>query len=161
MNVAYVNPFLDATIHIFEQTFGISPVPGEPFLDKQASKHRWDISAVMVLTGTAVGVVVIRVTHFLADKLLTKSGVIWKDDEERAELVNAMIGEIVNIIAGNAASKLIDSRIEISVPFVIQGENHTIAWPAQTPILGVPFTTEYGPFLVNVSIFELPKAYQV
>ena len=29
-----------------------------------------------------------------------------------------------------------------------------------TVIIGVPFTTAVGPFLVDISIIELPKAYQ-
>ena len=86
MNAAYVNPFLSATIDLFEKTFATSPVPGEIFLDEKARKHRWDISAVMVLTGSAIGIVAIRLTRLLADKLLRKSGVEWKGDEERESL---------------------------------------------------------------------------
>jgi chemotaxis protein CheX len=160
MNVAYVNPFLSATIELFEKTFAITPVPGEIFLDERARKHRWDISAVMVLTGNALGVVAIRLTRLLADKLLKKSGVEWKGEEERESLCDAMVSEMVNIIAGNAAGKLSGYEIEISLPIVIQGENHTVSWPDRAPIIGVPFSTDCGPFMVNVSLIEIPKMYQ-
>ena len=160
MNAAYVNPFLSATIDLFEKTFATSPVPGEIFLDEKARKHRWDISAVMVLTGSAIGIVAIRLTRLLADKLLRKSGVEWKGDEERESLCDAMVSEMVNIIAGNASGKLAGYEIEISLPIVIQGENHTVSWPERAPIIGIPFTTDFGPFMVNVSLIELPKMYQ-
>jgi chemotaxis protein CheX len=160
MNVAYVNPFLSSTIELFERTFAVSPVAGEIFLDGSARKHRWDISAVMVLTGSAIGVVAIRLTHLLADKLLRKSGVTWNGDDERDSLCDAMVGEMVNIIAGNAAGKLAGYEIEISVPIVIQGENHTVSWPERAPIVGIPFHTDFGPFMVNVSLIEVPKMYQ-
>jgi chemotaxis protein CheX len=160
MNVAYVNPFLSATIELFERTFGISPQPGEAFLDERARKHRWDISAVMVLTGSAIGIVAIRLTRLLADKLLVKSGVQWASEEERESLCDGMVGEMVNIISGNASGQLTDYDIEISVPIVIQGENHTISWPERAPIIGVPFSTDIGPFMVDISLIELPKAYR-
>jgi chemotaxis protein CheX len=160
MNVAYVNPFLSATIELFERTFAITPVPGEVFLDARAGKHRWDISAVMVLTGSAIGVVAIRLTRLLADKLLKKSGVQWAGEEERESLCDAMVSEMVNIIAGNAAGKLSGYEIEISLPIVIQGENHTVSWPERAPIIGVPFTSDYGPFMINISLIEVPKMYQ-
>jgi chemotaxis protein CheX len=160
MNVSYVNPFLSSTIELFEKTFGTTPVPGEVFLDERARKHRWDISGVMVLTGSALGVVAIRLTKLLADKLLVKSGVEWKNEEERSNLCDGMVGEMVNIISGNASGQLTEYDIEISVPIVIQGENHTISWPERAPILGVPFTTDYGPFMIDISLIEIPKAYR-
>jgi chemotaxis protein CheX len=160
MNVAYVNPFLSATIELFERTFALTPVPGEPFIDERMRKHRWDISAVMVLTGSAIGVVAIRLTRLLADKLLVKSGVQWKDEEERESLCDAMVGEMINIVSGNASGQLTDYNIEISVPIVIQGENHTISWPERAPIIGVPFSTDCGPFMVDVCLIEIPKMYQ-
>lgn len=160
MNVAYVNPFLSATINLLAQTFGMEAVPGQPYLDERAARHRWDISAVMVLTGNAIGVVAIRLTRILAERLLVKSGVTWDNPEEKDDLMNAMVGELVNIIAGNASSELGEYNIDISVPIVIQGEHHTVSWPDKAPIIGIPFSTPAGPLLVNISLIELPKAYQ-
>jgi chemotaxis protein CheX len=160
MNVDYVNPFLSSTIELFEQTFALTPVAGEPFLDEKAYKHRWDISAVMVLTGNAIGIVVIRLTRLLADKLLVKSGVQWTNEEERVKLCDAMVGEMINIVSGNAAGKLAGYDVDISVPIVVQGTNHTLSWPERAPIIGVPFTTDCGPFMVDICLMELPKVYQ-
>jgi chemotaxis protein CheX len=160
MKAELVNPFLSATIELFEKTFGVTPRPGEAYLDDRSKKHRWDISAVMVLTGSAIGVVAIRLTRVLADKLLVKSGVAWESEDERESLCDGMVGELVNIISGNASGRLKGYDIEISVPIVIQGENHTVSWPDRAPVLGIPFSTDYGPFVVNVSLIELPKAYR-
>ncbi len=159
MDAAHINPFLSSTISLFEKLFAVTPQPGEIFLDTKARKHRWDISAVMVLTGSAIGVVAIRLTRVLADKLLEKSGVGWKTDDERESLINGMVGELVNIIAASASTKIGEFNIEISVPIVVQGENHTISWPESAPIIGVPFWTPFGPFLVDISLIELPKQY--
>lgn len=160
MNVALINPFLSSTISMFEQTFSIQPAPGEVYLDERAHSHRWDISAVMVLTGNAIGVVAIRLTKLLADRLLLKSEIRWETEDERAELINGMVGELVNVIAAQASSNLVDYKIIVSVPVVVQGKDHTIAWPDKQPIVAIPFVTPLGPFVVNVSLFELPKMYR-
>ncbi len=160
MNVRLINPFLSATMGVFEQTFQLGATPGDVYLDERAYTHRWDISAVMVLTGNAIGVVAIRLTRVLADKLLGRSGVTWENQEEREKLVNGMVGELVNVIAAQASNHLEEYKIEISVPIVVQGINHTISWPDKQPIVAIPFSTTVGPFVVNVSLFELPRAYR-
>ncbi|MFA6506106.1 MAG: chemotaxis protein CheX [Treponemataceae bacterium] len=160
MNAAYINPFLTATLDLFEQSFGLKPVVGAPYIDERSASHRWDISAIMVLTGNAIGVIVLRLTRTLADKLLERSGVTWTNEEERERLVTGMVGELVNIIGGNASGKLTDFSVEISVPIVVQGKNHSVSWPDRSPIIAIPFTTSLGHFLVNVSLMELPAAYR-
>ena len=157
MRADYINPFLNATINLFDLTFNIDPQPGPPFLVDDSSKHRWEISGVMVLTGSAIGVVAIRLSRFLSSKLLEKSGLRIESEAEREELTTEMVGELVNIIAGNASSRLSDYNIKVSVPFVVQGENHSLSWPSNVPIIGIPFTTKHGPFLVNVSLFDKEK----
>ncbi|HUX12870.1 MAG TPA: chemotaxis protein CheX [Spirochaetia bacterium] len=152
MNVDYINPFLSSTIHLFSTMFGLeAQKTGDPYVEESLHKHRWDISGVMILTGNALGVVALRLSKVLANKLLEKSGIRYETEKDRRILVDDMVGELVNIIAGNAAQQLKDFDIKVSVPIVVQGQNHTISWPAKGHVLGVPFWTPLGPFLVNVS----------
>jgi len=64
-----------------------------------------------------------------------------------------MIGELVNIVAGNATTA-IDGSIDISPPVVVYGQNHNIAWPKTIPVIAIPFTTAMGPFEVAVCFKE-------
>lgn len=153
MNVDYINPFLSSTIYLFSKMFGLETrKTGEPYLEEALTRHRWDISGVMVLTGNALGVIALRLSKVLANKLLEKSGIHYENETERHQLVDDMVGELVNIIAGNAARELQDFDIKVSVPVVIQGQNHSISWPANGPVVGIPFWTPLGPFLINVSL---------
>ncbi|MBN2051628.1 MAG: chemotaxis protein CheX [Spirochaetales bacterium] len=154
MKAAYINPFLEATIRLFRVTFGIDAEAGKPYILNNMSKHRWEISGVMVMTGNAIGVVAIRLTRYLSLKLLEKSGLTCKDEAEQYQLINEMVSELVNVIAGNASGKLEDFNIKVSIPFVIQGENHSVMWPERSPIMAIPFSTPYGPFDVNVSMIQ-------
>ena len=154
MKAAYINPFLVSTIHLCKTTFNVTATPGEPYILKNLLKHRWAISGVMVMDGSAIGVVAIRLPEILANKLLERSGLEYSTNDEREELIKEMVGEMVNIVAGNASTTLKDYNIDISVPFVVQGENHSVSWPQRAPIVSIPFNTPFGPFEVNVSMID-------
>ncbi len=79
----YINPFLNSTQKLFDATFNINPSAGNCFLVKNQVKHRWEISGVMILTGSAIGIVSIRLTRHLSLKLLEKSGISYDSIEER------------------------------------------------------------------------------
>lgn len=150
MDVEIINPFLTAALNLFASMFGITAQPGPPYILEEENKHRWEISGILGLTGDYHGVVGFRLPRVLADKMLEKSGVSTQTEDERQETVYGMIGEMTNIIAGNAASAVQQAVIDISPPVVVMGENHHIAWPKTMPVVGIPFTTPSGPFEVDV-----------
>jgi chemotaxis protein CheX len=154
MDVNHVNPFLESTISVFESLMGESPEAGTPSLLGKFHTHRWDISGVIGIVGAADGVIALRLTLGLVEKILENSGVICEDEEERNDIVNSMVGEIINMVAGNTVGKIDQYDLNITVPLVIQGENHSIAWPRNTPIITVPFHLNTGFFEVNFSLKE-------
>ena len=62
------------------------------------------------------------------------------------------VGELVNILAGNAKKDLLDFRIIISLPGVITGNKYKINWLKDVPVITIPFESELGDFTVNVSL---------
>ena len=154
MKAEHINPFLNSTMNVFEHMLGSLPQVGQKTLMKNFCSHRWDISGVIGVTGTAEGVVAIRLTHKLVEKILEKSEITCNSQEETVEVINGMVGEIINMIAGNALGEITRFDLDITVPLVIQGSNHTIGWPRNNPIITIPFITSYGPFEVNVSMRE-------
>ncbi|WP_230758691.1 chemotaxis protein CheX [Teretinema zuelzerae] len=130
--------------------FSIDAQAGEPYLLGDELKHRWEISGILGLTGDYQGLVGFRLPRLLADKMLERSGIETKTEEERQETVYGMIGEMTNIIAGNASSAIDHASIDISPPVVIFGENHRIAWPKTMPVIAIPFSSPSGPFEVDV-----------
>ena len=152
MDVTVVNPFLESAINMFEQMFGITPEHGKPFIVTPNANHRWEVSGVIGIVGSTEGILLLRVTRLFAMKLLEKSGITVTDDAERQEVMREMISEFVNIISGNALSRLGDKDIDITPPVTVQGENHSISWPVNAPIIGVPFLTKYGPFEMQINL---------
>jgi Predicted inhibitor of MCP methylation, homolog of CheC len=150
MDVTIINPFLSATVNLFENMFGIQAQAGTPYLLGNEQKHRWEISGILGITGDYQGIISFRLPRVLADRMLEKSGIVTADEEERQETVYGMIGEMTNIIAGNASSTIDQVSIDISPPVVVLGENHHIAWPKTMPVIGIPFSSPNGPFEVDI-----------
>jgi Predicted inhibitor of MCP methylation, homolog of CheC len=135
----YVQPFVDVCQSVFRDFIGNELVVDRPYFADKNAPHDWDVSAIIGLTGEARGAVVISMKEPLALKLtgiLTGSSHANLDDE----VVDA-IGEIVNIIAGNAKRGLEESfRLVISLPTIVRGKGHTIMWPNdQARIICIPF----------------------
>jgi len=134
----YVEPFVEVTVNTFKEFVGIDVSPRHPhFLDPEKG-FEWDISAVIGLSGVVKGAVIISMKADLAIKLtelLTDS----EHTEIDADVIDA-IGEINNIVAGNIKPKVPNGdKIVISIPTIIKGKEHSIAWPSkQTRILCIP-----------------------
>ncbi|MFW5801494.1 MAG: chemotaxis protein CheX [Spirochaeta sp.] len=150
MSIQYIEPFVDATTHVFEDFFNEQPVPGKPFLFHREENHRWDLSALIGIGGDSRGVVAIMMTGTLAVNL-TSILTGTKTTEVTDDVIDA-IGEIVNIVAGNAKKGLEQYVLTISLPSIISGPVHNIAWPSNIPIIGIPCETSHGEFILAVGL---------
>jgi chemotaxis protein CheX len=134
----YVEPFVEVTVTTFKEFIGIEAIPSHPhFLDTDQG-HEWDISAVIGLSGLVKGAVIVSMKTELAIKLTDMlAGPGHKSLD--ADVID-VVGEINNIIAGNIKPKIPNGeKIVISIPTIIKGKEHSIAWPSkQTRILCIP-----------------------
>ncbi|NNM53867.1 MAG: chemotaxis protein CheX [Spirochaetales bacterium] len=151
MNIRYITPFIEATQNAFLELLGSKPEALTPFLVRREEVLDWDISGVIGIAGEARGVVVLSFPRGLAQEITTiltgqmKTSV---DDD-----VIDTVGELVNIIAGNAKRGLEEFKLMISLPSIVQGDSHQIGWPSgSVPIVGIPFTTPQGHFNLSVGL---------
>ncbi|MDR1893127.1 MAG: chemotaxis protein CheX [Spirochaetales bacterium] len=147
----YIQPFIDSCSNVFKEFLGLELSPDRPYFTEKDTYAEWDISAVIGLTGEARGAVVISMKKSLARKI---TGILTGEThEEMDDIVVDAIGEIVNIIAGNAKKGLEESfRIVISLPTIILGANHSINWPTEKArIIAIPFGVFENDFF-NLSV---------
>ena len=152
MKAEFINPFLKASINLFKEYLGLQAVSGKPYL-RPDPQDLDEVSAIIGLAGDTRGAVVLSFSRETAIKIVSKM-----EGHEYKMLGNDVldgVGELVNIIAGNAKQDLLDFRIEISLPGVITGNSYKIRWPEGIPVVAIPFTTEVGPFSVNVSLKDI------
>jgi chemotaxis protein CheX len=137
--VQYIKPFVDVTVNTFENFVGCEVAPRHPhFLDVN-KETEGDISSVIGLSGAIKGAVILSMKEGLSIKI-TELLVGTTPTGIDADVVDA-VGELVNIIAGNVKPMIPNGdRIVISIPTVIKGKEHSIAWPSkQARILCIPF----------------------
>jgi len=147
----YVNPFLAASMTLFKDFLDLDITAGKPFVLED--KYRLDdVSALIGLAGETTGAVVLSFSHDTALKVVSRME--GKNYQFLGAEVLDGVGELVNIIAGNAKKDLTDFRISISLPGVITGNNYQIRWPSGIPVICIPFESEIGRFTVNVSLRE-------
>ena len=67
------------------------------------------------------------------------------------------IGELANMVAGNAKKDFPDSEVSISLPSVIIGPGHTVSQSKASPFLVIPCETDFGQFNVEVAMIVNTK----
>jgi chemotaxis protein CheX len=155
----YIQSFIEVCVNVFRDFLGAELKAGRPYFTEKNTVNEWDVSGVIGLTGEARGAVVVSMGRTLAIKItdnLTGS----KHSELDDDVVDA-IGEIVNIIAGNAKKSLEESfRLVISLPTIVEGRQHSIKWPnAQARIICIPFDIfDSDTFTLSVAIESVKGA---
>jgi len=134
----YIGPFVEVTVATFKDFVGVEASPRQPHYLEQDKEYDWDISSVIGLSGLVRGAVIVSMKTQLAIKL-TDTLVGTPHTEIDADVTD-VIGEIVNIIAGNIKPKVPNGeKIVISIPTVIKGKKISFVWPSkQTKILCIP-----------------------
>jgi len=150
MKAAYINPFIDAVRRLFKTMLTL-PVTVGPLELNQEAQPRHDVCGVIAVAGNVNGQVVVSMMPPLALSLASEllGGTIEEID---ADCLDA-VGEIANMIAGNAKTDFPDGAGTISVPEVVIGRDK-IAYPVATPIISIPCQTDKGPLHIDVALKE-------
>lgn len=152
VNVEFINPFIDATRNVFSTMCGVDVVRKKLFL-KDDYKMMGDVSGVMGLSGTATGSVVVSLPKDLACSFVGKMLCEDPSPELNSDVCDG-VGEIINMIAGQAKAMLVKTKFHftISIPSVISGHGHEISHKKGTPNIVVLFEADGQPFALQVCL---------
>ncbi len=157
MQVKYIQPFVNATVKVFKEFLGVAIKPGQPFLfDHNENKYSYDISGIIGIGGQTLGIVVVSFPKLIALNLA--SSITGETIKIFDDTVIDLVGEIVNIIAGNAKKGLEEYKLAISLPSIVKGVNHQITGITGVPMIGIPFSTPKGNIYLFVSLKDLITA---
>lgn len=151
MDVALINPFIDATLHVLSSIAFTNAVAGKPYLKKD-SVAVGDISGVVGLSGEARGT--LSVSFSKGSILYIVSKMFGEPVKEINDEVADAVGEILNIVSGQARQKLetMGRVLKGAIPTVIKGENHSITHITKAPVIAIPFDIQQGHFTIEVCI---------
>ena len=154
MKVEYINPFIHSLQKTFDTLINIDLTKGNPRLINSDSllSDNYDISGMMAMSGKATGLVIISFSRLLALKVA--SAFVGEEFPSiNADVIDA-IGELTNIISGNAKNELPQFEMAITIPTVVEGNKHRIQIPQGLPFMILPYSTEYGSLNLKVCIKE-------
>ncbi len=153
MKAEYINPFLSATVAVFDTMLGCKLGRRDPFV-KESFQPEHEVSGIIGLSGRAKGTVVLSLNKEAA---LQATSVLLKEKrtELNAEVIDA-IGELTNIIAGNAKSQLEHLALNVSLPTVVTGSDVSIEFPRDVSPICIPFESSWGQISVEVGLVEEP-----
>lgn len=149
MDVAYINPFVVSTIETFHKMLNTEAKPGRVVL-KNDAVHSYDVSGIIGLSGEAQGSICMSFPKAMALKIVSQ--LVGTDIKIIGAEVADCIGEVANIIAGNAKQHLAQFNLSISLPKVVMGKDHHIASQRGVPTIVVPFESALGDFAMEVSL---------
>jgi chemotaxis protein CheX len=147
----YLQPFIQVTTAVFQDMLKLKIVPERAYFIGKEAFLNWDISGIIALTGEVKGLVAISMKLPTAAKITDQLTGVNKTDAVH-DIPDA-IGEIINIIAGNAKKSLEDMfKIVISLPKIVKGKAHLIVIPDErTRLLCIPFKI-FDSETINLSI---------
>jgi len=149
MDVSYVNPFVMSTIETLKKMLNIESTAGKLSL-KDSAVHSYDITGVIGLSGEAQGSICLSFPQAIAFKAV--SALLGMPITAMGDDVSDGIGELVNIVAGNAKQYLTKYNLSISLPKVIVGKDHSVASITGIPTIVVPIVSSLGEFAMEISL---------
>jgi chemotaxis protein CheX len=149
MNVEFVNPFLSATINVLKTMAFTEVQPGKPFLKKDRTS-RGDVSGIVGITGPPNGSMSLSFTGSCIIQIV--ANMLGERFPDINDEVKDAVGELSNMICGTARNDLGNKgySFKISIPIVVSGPKHEIRHLCSGPTIGIPFTTDAGPFVVEI-----------
>ena len=153
LDTNFINPFLNATIHVLNVQASTEATPGKIYLKKSGEHLLGDVSGVIgIVSDSFNGSVVISFPEKTFLSIMSR--MLGEEYKEINQEIIDGAGEITNMIFGQAKIVLNDQGygIKTALPSVISGKNHSLQGVTKGAIVVVPFTSGAGEFFVEICL---------
>jgi chemotaxis protein CheX len=142
-------PFIESTTSIFSMMLGWNLEIGEISRSNRFQSNH-DISGVIGFSGSLRGSIVIGINQEVAFAAAAAffGGTPTSIDSE----VLDMVGELANMIGGNAKERMTTTGVALGLPMVISGKGHRISFDPIAQVVLIPFETPAGALTVEIAI---------
>lgn len=148
----FSKPFIEAAKNVYETMVFSKLDPEKPAIKKDATS-RGDVSAVIGINGVInknggnqrfKGMLVLSWSYETYFKVATS--MLMEEFHSYSEEIADVGGEICNMIMGNAKRVLSENgyAIEMAIPSMIEGKDHTIKYPQGTTVVMIPMKSAHG-----------------
>jgi chemotaxis protein CheX len=153
VNAKYITPVIMAVRNVFDTMIQLPVIAGKQSFKKE-KQPTTDVISMITMSGPVSGFICLGISMKLAF-LLSSKLLECQVSEANGDCIDA-IGEITNMIAGNAKSEFPDDGIIISVPKVVF-DTAKEPYPTVAPVISIPFETQGEFLLVDMSILRNSK----
>jgi chemotaxis protein CheX len=153
-NASHINPFVEAAMRVVTQISGIEVRRGH-LSYKAKIEPSFGVSIIIGIYGFLTGQVVYSLDGDLAARLVDKM-LEGKSPQQRKIMFLDCLGEVANMITGNATSLLnqrSDQILNITTPAIAAGDNLSIHLVPK-PALVLGLITQYGPIEISIAVEE-------
>jgi chemotaxis protein CheX len=151
MRAEFINPFVTATVNVFQTMLGTTLTRGAIGV-RAADASPQEVSGLIGLAGRYQGMVVVGLSSPTAMQI-AQTMLGSPVTEVNADVTDA-VGEITNMIAGAAKSKLEEYKLSIGLPTVICAPSLSITFPSGSTPLVIPFDSQLGRICIEVGLVE-------
>ena len=142
IDIDYINPVIAGLEHVFDTMLNCKVErTGLGLMENRQALH--PVSGIIGISGKGVGTIVLSMERSVALKaagvMLMMDNLTTIDDD-----VLDAVGEITNMVCGDAKAKLAQYHLSISLPNVLHGENCWLLFPQKTHPIIIPFKCAWG-----------------
>ncbi|MGM0418576.1 MAG: chemotaxis protein CheX [Thermodesulfobacteriota bacterium] len=151
MDANHINPFIETLLYILDTTAQLKGNIKKPYLKKDPSSNG-PVSGLIEMSGDIKGFVSIT---FSEEAILKIVSVMFGEDmTELNDDVKDAVGELVNMVCGQATNKFAENGNSIKVEShgIKDGEKHFLPNIEERPFLTIPVETEAGNLYIDVSL---------
>ena len=149
MDAKYITPFIKSIQNVFSTMLQLQVNVLEPKIKAEAT-CTYDVTGIIGLSGDVVGSVVLSFPTGTAERVVSLfTGMELNADSDD---FSDAIGELVNMVSGNAKGMFENRDVSISCPSVVLGVGHKIASPKDVPCIVIPCDTDCGEFVIEIMI---------
>src|SRR5215510_1623706 len=155
MDMAFVNPFLEAVVNVLQTMAFTETQVGKPFLKGKTPLSEGDVTGIVGLTGDKHGSLAVSFSE--AAILQVVSNMFGEACKAMNDDVRDAVGELTNMICGDARRILAEQghQFQAAIPTVIDGKGHKICHAFPGSVLVIPFTIgEAGKCFLEVCLTE-------
>lgn len=154
MRADFINPFISATIRVLSTMAAIEPRPQRPRL-KSDQRTLSDVTGIIGLLGEGVeGTMSLSFTESCILRVV--SNMLGEEIVDLNHEIEDAVGELTNMISGASRAEL-ETRgysFRMAIPSVITQRGHSVAVITRSPIIQIPFDTDFGSFCVEACLHQ-------
>lgn len=152
IDIDFINPVVGGLEEVFKTMLNC-PIErvGLGLMENNQALH--PVSGIIGISGKGVGTIVLSMSESVAIK--ASSTMLMTDLSEVDDDVMDAVGEITNMVSGNAKAKLEQFHLSMSLPNVLCGQNCRLHFPQNSHPISIPFKCAWGPLALQIG-FSFP-----